>query len=171
MGVYCVLGANTSTYSTKAANTGINMTTPADYTTPTTSKVITLSEEVKPALLTRAEIAFLRGQLNPSPDFAKALRYRIIKKLKIFLDLELPLLKEASKNWPNLEATLRPLVTTNSHLVTTCSYLQNNDLTTLILGWTGGDLNPRPPACEAGVCTSLAAAHTTELPAHFLGWG
>ena len=116
-----------------------------------------MTEEVKPALLTRAEIAFLRGQINPNPDFAKALRYRIIKKLKIFLDLELPLLKEASKNWPNLEATLRPLVTTNSHLVTTCSYLQNNDLTTLILEWTGGDLNPRPPACEAGVCTSLSS--------------
>ena len=118
--------------------------------------VITLSE-AKPALLTRAEIAFLRGQLNPNPEFAKALRYRIVKKLKTFINLELPLLKEAAKNWLNLEATLRPLVTPNSHPVTTGSHLQNNDLTTLILEWTGGDLNPRPPACEAGVCTSLSS--------------
>ena len=113
--------------------------------------------EVKPALLTRAEIAYLRGQLNPTPDFAKAIRYRIIKKLRTFIGLELPLLKEASKNWPNLEEALQPLVTPNSHLVTTCSHHQNSSPATLILEWTGGDLNPRPPACEAGVCTSLSS--------------
>ena len=86
--------------------------------------VITLSE-AKPALLTRAEIAFLRGQLNPNPEFAKALRYRIVKKLKTFINLELPLLREATKNWPNLEAALRALVTPNSHPVTPYSHLLN----------------------------------------------
>ena len=83
--------------------------------------------EVKPALLTRAEIAYLRGQLNPTPDFAKAMRYRIIKKLKTFINLELPLLKEAAKNWPNLEEVLQPLVTPNSHPVTANSHHQNKE--------------------------------------------
>ncbi len=120
--------------------------------------------EVKPALLTRAEIAFLRGQLNPNPDFAKALRYRIIKKLKTFINLELPLLKEAAKNWPNLEATLRPLVTPNSHLVTTCSHLQNNvpqPLTQLVANETtpGGGFEPPRPLRV----TDLAGLRPTRL--------
>ena len=83
--------------------------------------------EVKPALLTRSEVAFLTGRLKPNPDFAKALRYRIIKKLKTFLELELPLLKETAKNWTKLEEVLKPLVTTNSHQVTTDSHQLENE--------------------------------------------
>gem|GEM_PF-2184007 len=123
-----------------------------------------MSKDVKPALLTRAEIAFLRGQLNPSPDFAKALRYRIIKKLKTFINLELPLLKEAAKNWPNLEATLRPLVTTNSHQVTTGSHRVETvpqPLTQLVANETtpGGGFEPPRPLRV----TDLAGLRPTRL--------
>jgi len=38
--------------------------------------------KVKPVLPTRAEIAYLRGQVNPTPNSAKAMRYRIIKNSK-----------------------------------------------------------------------------------------
>jgi hypothetical protein len=116
--------------------------------------------EVKPALLTRAEIAYLRGQLNPTPDFAKAIRYRIIKKLRTFIGLELPLLKETSKNWPNLEEALQPLVTPNSHLVTANSHHQNTVPKIVIheVAPGGGFEPPRPLRV-----TDLAGLRPTRL--------
>jgi len=77
---------------------------------------------VKPALLTKAEIDFLRGQLaNPTPNYAKVMKHRIISKIKVFVNLELPLLKEAAKRWPDLLDALKPMVTTGSNPVTTYS--------------------------------------------------
>src|SRR5215210_6668578 len=52
--------------------------------------------EIQPALLTRAEIDWLvgRSSTNLSKKTQRDLRYRINKKLKVFMQTELPLLKD-----------------------------------------------------------------------------
>src|SRR5215217_1770164 len=51
--------------------------------------------EIQPALLTRAKLEWLLGKTsNLSKKTERDLRYRINKKVRIFLHTELPLLKE-----------------------------------------------------------------------------
>ena len=51
--------------------------------------------EIQPALLTRAEIDWLLGKsTNLSKRTERDLRYRINKKVKVFMQTELPLLKD-----------------------------------------------------------------------------
>ncbi|MEM3382500.1 MAG: hypothetical protein QXL52_05500 [Nitrososphaerales archaeon] len=93
-----------------------------------------MNKELKPALLTRVEIDYLLHQEKFSPDYAKAIRYRIREKLKSFYSLELPLI-------------LRSEVTANSHLVTISSHLLEKGFKPLILMKRArGDLNPGPTA-------------------------
>ena len=51
--------------------------------------------EIQPALLTRSEIEWLLGKTGPlSKRVERDLRYRINRKVRIFLQTELPLLKD-----------------------------------------------------------------------------
>ncbi|HZB00261.1 MAG TPA: hypothetical protein VE308_04480 [Nitrososphaera sp.] len=51
--------------------------------------------EIQPALLTRSELEWLLGKTsNLSKKTERDLRYRINKKVRIFMQTELPLLKD-----------------------------------------------------------------------------
>ncbi len=51
--------------------------------------------QIQPALLTRSELEWLLGKTGPlSKRVERDLRYRINRKIKIFMQTELPLLKE-----------------------------------------------------------------------------
>ena len=65
-------------------------------------------KDIKPALLTRAEIDYLAGKPTTAQMKAKS-RYQILQKLKAFLSSELPLLIKTSQTWPDLLSILQPL--------------------------------------------------------------
>ena len=83
--------------------------------------------EVKPALLTRSEVAFLRGLLKPNPNLSRVLRHNILQKVRTFTNLELPLLKEASKTWSALEEALKPIVNAGINGVNTGINAEKNE--------------------------------------------
>ncbi len=78
-----------------------------------------MNKEPKPALLTKSEIAFLMGKTNPNPNLAKVMRHNILSKVKTFINLELPLIKDKAESWPNLLSALSPLVNISINQVNT----------------------------------------------------
>ena len=116
--------------------------------------------EVKPALLTKTEIDFLRGLANPTPNFARVMKHRIISKLKVFVNLELPLLKEAAKRWPDLLDALKPIITTGSNAITAGSNALNTEPKIVVyeVAPGGGFEPPRPLRV-----TDLAGLRPTRL--------
>ncbi len=76
-----------------------------------------MNKELKPALLTRSELAFLMNKTNPNPNLAKVMKHNILSKVKTFINLELPLIKNKAETWPNLMVALRPLVNANINQV------------------------------------------------------
>ena len=76
-----------------------------------------MNKEPKPALLTRSECSYLLGK-ELSKHMIKKVRHEILSKLRVFINLELPLLRKASESWPNLLMILSPLVTSYGNLVT-----------------------------------------------------
>ena len=54
--------------------------------------------EAKPALFSRTELAHLEGSSDISKERSYVFRHRIIKKIKAFTSLELPLLHKTGPN-------------------------------------------------------------------------
>ena len=106
--------------------------------------------EVKPALLTKTEIDFLRGLANPTPNFARVMKHRIISKLKIFVNLELPLLKEAAKRWPDLLDALKPIITTGSNAITAGSNALNTEPRAVVCEVDRGGFEPPTSRVRGG---------------------
>ena len=114
--------------------------------------------EANEALLSKAELEFLRGTKSVSSNYERVLFHRIFKKLVCFRDEILPVLARNQKTLPWVESITENCnritnfsnTTRNDEMLQNSLFLQNSTK----LKWTGGDLNPRPPECKSGVHTN-----------------
>jgi hypothetical protein len=110
----------------------------------------------QPALLTRTEIEWLLNNVNISKAYEYRIKSDIKKKLKIFAELEMPLLLEKgiidnhdlSKYTQNLRTN--PQID-NQNFSINSSNIEN----CAQKWWAGRDLNPRTPPCQGGILTKL----------------
>ena len=81
-----------------------------------------MHHDVKPALLTRAELEYLLGRTEVSATYSRQMKSRISRKVKTFYELELPLLQKS----------MGLAVTAYGHSVTASCHSQEEGLTGMV---------------------------------------
>ena len=111
------------------------------------------SDIVKSAILTKSELDWLIGNnSNISKSYGYKMKSEIRRKLRIFGNLEFPLIQKSGIFSEDLTAFGKNL-TVNGKVNNSISSL-NNEIPSQIW-WAERDLNPRTPPCQGGILTKL----------------
>ena len=115
-----------------------------------------MTDNIKPAILTRTEIEWLLGKVKVSKPYEYRIKSDIRKKMKTFTELELPLLLERKiiDNYDLIKYTQNLSANPQINGQDISTYTSNNKIQSQI-GWAGRDLNPRTPPCQGGILTKL----------------
>ena len=95
--------------------------------------------KIEPALLTRTEIEWLQHRIQLSGGYQRKIKCDIRKKLRIFNELELPLLVRSGF----IPATANCNTVTTNYNMNSSSIVQNNEIHAQN-GSLGRDLDPGP---------------------------
>ena len=107
-------------------------------------------------LLTRTEIQWLLGKIKVSKQYEYRIKSDLKRKLKIFTELEIPLLIEKgiidNTHLRLFTQNLRTNPQINGQDISTNT---SNNVIQSQIEWAGRDLNPRTPPCQGGILTKL----------------